>query len=203
MSISVICGPMFSGKSSAMLSEVKRHSLANKQVFLIKHSLDIRFGNLGISTHSGNSIPANISVPLLSQATDSVLNAEINIDVIAVDEGQFFPDLVRWCEMMANIGKKVIVAGLVTNFNRDPFPTMTSLICKAERYRIFLPPPFPPPFPSNTLLFSVTKLSAICMTCYKDASFHKLINNNVGPDPKDYIGGSEMYKAVCRVCYYL
>ena len=37
-------------------------------------------------------------------------------DVIGIDEGQFFPDLVPWCEQMANRGKIVLVAALDGTF---------------------------------------------------------------------------------------
>lgn len=38
--------------------------------------------------------------------------------VIGIDEGQFFPDTVEFCEEMANLGKTVIVAALDGTFQR-------------------------------------------------------------------------------------
>lgn len=78
-------------------------------------------------------------------------------DVIAIDEGQFFPDvpphliqLVEMCERMANEHKVVIVAGLDGTFQRKPFGRILELIPLAEK---------------------VIKLSAVCMYCSKDAPF--------------------------------
>lgn len=43
-------------------------------------------------------------------------------DVIGVDEGQFFPDIVEWCDMQAQkYGKIVVVAALDGTFQRQPF----------------------------------------------------------------------------------
>jgi thymidine kinase len=38
--------------------------------------------------------------------------------VLGIDEGQFFPDIVSFCEDMANAGKLVIVAALDGTFQR-------------------------------------------------------------------------------------
>ena len=38
--------------------------------------------------------------------------------MLGIDEGQFFPDIVPFCEEMANAGKLVIVAALDGTFQR-------------------------------------------------------------------------------------
>ena len=52
-------------------------------------------------------------------------------DAIAIDEGQFFPDIVEMCEEMANNGKAVIVSGLDGTFERKPFGTILALVAVA------------------------------------------------------------------------
>ena len=42
-------------------------------------------------------------------------------DVIAIDEGQFFPDLEQYAELWANAGKCVIVAALDADYRRCVF----------------------------------------------------------------------------------
>ena len=69
----------------------------------------------------------------------------VDYDIIGVDEGQFFPDLVEFCEDMANAGKVVIVAALDGTFQRKPFPGVMELVPLAE---------------------SITKLTAVCMRCF-------------------------------------
>ena len=101
-------------------------------------------------------------------------------DVIGIDEGQFFHDIVTWCEAMANSGKIVLVAALDGTFQRKPFCDILSLVPLAEE---------------------VTKLSAVCMSCFQDASFSKRITIEDG-ETVEVIGGADKYMAVCRGCYY-
>lgn len=42
-------------------------------------------------------------------------------DVVSIDEGQFFPDVVEFAERCANAGKVVIIAALDGDFRRKPF----------------------------------------------------------------------------------
>ena len=80
---------------------------------------------------------------------------------------------------MANLGKIVIVACLDSDFRREPFGNICSLVAKAE---------------------SVNKLSSICQYCKGDAAFSARITNET--DIK-VIGGQDKYKPVCRRCYSL
>lgn len=98
-------------------------------------------------------------------------------DVIGIDEGQFFPDIVPFCEDMANGGKVVIVAALDGTFQRKGFGSILELVPLAE---------------------SVTKLTAVCMMCYADGSFSKRIGSETAVE---VIGGADKYVAVCRACF--
>ncbi|KFQ63463.1 Thymidine kinase, cytosolic, partial [Pelecanus crispus] len=98
--------------------------------------------------------------------------------VIGIDEGQFFPDIVEFCEMMANAGKTVIVAALDGTFQRKAFGSILNLVPLAE---------------------SVVKLNAVCMECYREASYTK----RLGAEREvEVIGGADKYHSVCRACYF-
>ncbi|KYQ93107.1 thymidine kinase [Tieghemostelium lacteum] len=99
-------------------------------------------------------------------------------DVIGIDEGQFFPDVVDFSEDLANKGKIVIIAALDGTFQRKPFPTILNLIGKAE---------------------DITKLTAVCMVCFNDAAFSK---RTVSDESVELIGGTDKYISVCRSCYH-
>jgi thymidine kinase len=49
-------------------------------------------------------------------------------DVIGVDEGQFFQEIVEFCELLANQGKTVVVSALDGTFERKPFGNIINLI---------------------------------------------------------------------------
>jgi thymidine kinase len=99
-------------------------------------------------------------------------------DVVGIDEGQFFDDLVPVCELLANLGKIVIVAALDGTFQRRPFESTLGLLSVAE---------------------SICKLSAVCMGCFRPAAFSKRLGNETAIE---VIGGADKYVAVCRECYH-
>ena len=109
---------------------------------------------------------------------DEVLLSVDEFDVVAIDEGQFFQDIVEKTELFCNLGKIVIVAALDGTFERKPFGRILELIPLAEH---------------------VEKLSAVCFSCGKDAIYTKRMS-----DCKDIelIGGEEIYKPVCRFCFF-
>ena len=54
MSLTIITGPMFSGKSSYLVKKINELTLQNKKTFVINHILDKRYNNnMCISTHNG------------------------------------------------------------------------------------------------------------------------------------------------------
>ncbi|XP_063040777.1 thymidine kinase, cytosolic [Engraulis encrasicolus] len=170
--IQVIFGPMFSGKSTELMRRVRRFQIAQYKCLVIKYAKDTRYSEKGMATHDKNvmdAVPANCLNDLRSLALDAC--------VIGIDEGQFFPDTVEFCEDMANRGKIIIVAALDGTFQRKPFGNILSLVPLAE---------------------SVVKLSAVCMKCFKEAAYTK----RLGAEKEvEVIGGADMYHAVCRGCY--
>jgi hypothetical protein len=71
-------------------------------------------------------------------------------EVVGIDEGQFFDaDLPAVCNTLANMGKRVIVAGLDQDYLGKPFEPMPQLLAIAEY---------------------ITKTLAICMVCGNPAN---------------------------------
>jgi len=172
--IQLIFGCMFSGKSTELMRRLKRYQVAQYEVLIVKYAKDVRYDEVGIATHCGQTLPA-VSATLLGELKEK---AE-DYDVIGIDEGQFFADTVEFCESMANKGKVVLVAALDGTFKRQPFcNNILSLVPLAEK---------------------VTKLNAVCMNCFQDAAFSKRITLD---DGEEVIGGADKYMAVCRTCYY-
>lgn len=171
-SIQVIFGPMFSGKTTELLRRMKRYTVAQQECLLIKYSKDTRYSDQGVSTHDRQESHAKSCSRLAEMEADAA-----RVGVIGIDEGQFFPDLVPFCEAMANAGKTVIVAALDGTFQRKPFGSVLELVPLAE---------------------SVVKLSAVCMICFADAAFSKRLGTET---EVEVIGGADKYVAVCRACF--
>ena len=171
--IQVILGPMFSGKSTELMRRIRRYKIANRDCLVIKYAKDTRYNCEDcVSTHDHQVIPAVKATRLLN------LKNTQNFSVIGVDEGQFFDDVVEFCEKMANNGKTVIVAALDGTFERKPFGSILNLIPLAE---------------------NVVKLSAVCNSCFHEAAFTKRISKE---KEVEVIGGSDKYLAVCRKCFH-
>uniref|UniRef100_A0A0N5B234 Thymidine kinase n=1 Tax=Strongyloides papillosus TaxID=174720 RepID=A0A0N5B234_STREA len=171
--IHMIIGPMFSGKTTELFRLANMHILANKKVILVKYEKDNRYDSKFASTHDEKKMEA-ISALYLKDVFDEIKKN----DVIGIDEGQFFDDIVYVAEELASMGKLVIIAALDGDFQRRPFESITNLYPLAEK---------------------IKKINAICRSCGYLASF---TFRTTSCSDLEIIGGDDMYKAVCRECYY-
>lgn len=172
--IEIIIGPMFAGKTTELMRRVKREIHARRRCFVIKYSKDTRYDAENVASHDKLTLKATASVSRLSDAGDEWREH----DVIAIDEGQFFPDLLDFCEKVADAGKVVVVSALDGDFQRRPFGKICELIPMAE---------------------SVTKLTAVCMMCHSEEA--PFTRRTVSSSQQELIGGADMYIATCRACY--
>jgi thymidine kinase len=176
-SIEIICGSMFSGKSEELIRRVKRVQIARKKVEIFKPKIDNRYHVQYIYSHNGSKIEANC----VEHSRDILTKIKQDIDVVAIDEAQFFDeDIIAVCQFLADNGKRVIVAGLDQDFRGEPFGPMPKLLAIAEY---------------------VDKLHAICMVCGKPATrTQRLVNGKPADynDPTILIGAKESYEARCR-----
>lgn len=172
--IEVICGSMFSGKTEELIRRLNRAIIAKQKVEIFKPSIDKRYHALDVVSHNENAIR---STPV-AFAEDILLLAG-DCDVVGIDEVQFFDnDIVRIANILANAGKRVVLAGLDMDFEGKAFEPMPSLLAIAEY---------------------VTKVHAICMKCGELASYSYRLT-----DTKDKVllGEKDSYEARCRKCFY-
>jgi thymidine kinase len=181
--IEVICGCMFAGKTEELIKRIKVLQYAKKNVIAIKPTIDNRYSDDMIASHAGNLMKC-ICVDIHDLETIRKLVDDKKVDVVVIEEVQFFDEgIVEICEQLAKAKKRVIVAGLDTDFRGEPFPIMASLLAKAE---------------------FITKLSAVCVNCGAPATkTQRLINGKPAKytDPVVLVGASECYEARCRTCH--
>jgi len=171
--IEVICGAMFSGKTEELIRRIRRAEIAKQKVELFKPEIDNRYDEVCVVSHDANKL---VSTPVSSAS--QILLMVGDIDVIGIDEAQFFDDeLPNVCKVLANRGVRVIVAGLDMDFTGKPFGTMPQLLATAEY---------------------VTKIHAICVNCGELASYTYRKS-----DAKERIllGEHDNYSALCRNCF--
>ncbi|NUM49660.1 MAG: thymidine kinase [Flavobacteriales bacterium] len=172
--IEVVCGSMFSGKTEELIRRLKRAQIAKQKVEIFKPETDTRYHQEKVVSHDSNEIH---STPVPSSSTILLLLNEVQ--VVGIDEAQFFDlELVNVCNQMANMGIRVIVAGLDMDYTGKPFGPMPGLMAIAEY---------------------VTKVHAVCVKCGNLANHsHRIIENS----NLVHLGETESYESLCRNCFY-
>jgi len=172
--IEVVVGPMFSGKSEELIRRLRRAEIARQRVQIFKPAIDARYAVNEIISHSGLGIPSDN----VTQAAEIMDKVQPRTEVIGIDEAQFLgEEVVEVCTKLANLGKRVIVAGLDTDYRGRPFEPMPRLLAVAEE---------------------ITKLLAICVRCGNPAVHTQRM---VESEELVVVGGGGMYEARCRRCF--
>jgi thymidine kinase len=150
-----------------------------------------------VSTHDKQMLHAT-SCSRLSDVADSWMA----YDVVGIDEGQFFPDLLPFAEAVANAGKIVVVAALDGTFQRKVwFGGIPALIFQPRREWVLsqiLSQPFGDVCNLLPLAESFQKFSAVCHSCGEDAPFSKRLSADL---QVELIGGDDLYVPACRSCF--
>ncbi|MGD8414935.1 MAG: thymidine kinase [Candidatus Latescibacterota bacterium] len=171
--IEVVCGPMFSGKTEELIRRLRRARIARQTVEIFKPSLDDRYSQQEVVSHDETSIK---SVPV--DTAEQILLLSANAQVVGIDEAQFFgPELVAISQMLANQGKRVVVAGLDLDYRGQPFEPVPQLLAVAEY---------------------VTKLHAVCMVCGGPAIHSQRL---VRSGKRFLVGSKTAYEPRCRHCF--
>src|SRR5205085_6219617 len=173
--IEIIAGGMFSGKSEELIRRLRRALLARQRVQVFKPVLDDRFSVDEVVSRDDRRLKAT---PVRTSA-EMLARIEIGVQLIGIDEVQFFDDgVLDVCMHLADAGIRVIAAGLDQDYMRRPFGPMPALLAVAE---------------------DVSKMHAICVRCRGAAHYSQRL---AGGDAQVEVGDSS-YEARCRACYEL
>lgn len=173
--LTVIAGPMFSGKTSQLLHFYEMYEIGNKQTILFKPKKDNRYSNNDVVTHSGKSIESVV----VDKSKDIYNHIKDETDAIFLDEIHFFDDyLVDVSKDILDKGKDVFASGLDMSFKRNPFYNTANLMAMANE---------------------VIKTKAVCSYCGEYDAIYS-INLTDDADEKR-VGGAESYKVACPKCY--
>jgi len=171
--IEVICGSMFSGKTEELIRRLNRAKIARQRVEIFKPAVDTRYDVENVVSHNETAIK---STPV--QAASQIILLANDVDVVGIDEAQFFDnELASVCNILANDGIRVIVAGLDMDYMGQPFGPIPTILSTAEY---------------------VTKVHAICIECGNLAHYS---HRHVEGDSLVLLGETDRYVPLCRKCY--
>ncbi|MCU1226931.1 MAG: Thymidine kinase [Edaphobacter sp.] len=172
--IEVITGPMFSGKSEELIRRLKRARIARQRVACYKPDIDLRYHRSSIASHSSQTHEAH-TVTNAERLREALFPQLHEVDVIGVDEAQFFDEaIIPLSVELVHLGKRVVMAGLDTTFNAEPFGPIPALMAIADE---------------------VTKLSAVCMVCGQPAIHTQRLGQS---QELVVVGAAGLYEARCR-----
>ena len=171
--IEVICGSMFSGKTEELIRRLRRAQIAQMPTIIFKPQIDSRYSETHIVSHNKLKLESH-----LVNTPQEILEMAVNVSVVAIDEAQFFNDsILEVCKTLASQGKRVVVAGLDTDYRGVPFGPMPQLMCEADY---------------------LDKLRAICVKCGNPASYTQRTSLD---SEQVVIGELDKYEARCRNCF--
>ncbi|WP_213804027.1 thymidine kinase [Granulicella sp. dw_53] len=172
--IEVITGPMFSGKSEELIRRLKRARIARQRVACYKPDIDLRYHRTAIASHSAQTHEA-VTVATTEDLKAALFPNLAEIDVIGIDEAQFLDSaIISLTVELVHLGKRILIAGLDTTFNAEPFGPIPNLMAIADE---------------------VTKLSAVCMTCGAPAIHTQRLGQS---QELVVVGAAGLYEARCR-----
>ncbi|WP_058867111.1 thymidine kinase [Chloracidobacterium thermophilum] len=172
--IEVIAGGMFSGKTEALITRLRRALIARQTVQAFKPRLDDRYEANFIVSHSR----LRIETQVVESAEDILECLRPETQVVGIDEGQFLGvGLVTVCRQLAQEGRRVIVAALDLDYRGEPFEPIPHLLAMAEY---------------------VSKPQAICVVCGHPANFSQRL---IADERRVVVGAEGLYEARCRRCF--
>lgn len=173
----VVMGHMFSGKTSALLKDIKESQKTKTTMMVVTHAMDTRYDTNHVVSHVGDSCEA---IPA-THLTSLWFTVEYHdAKAIFIDEAQFFTDLYEFVEHAVDVdAKHVYVYGLDGDYTRRLFGDIARIIPLAD---------------------TVTKLNGTCAICNDGtrALFSKRMTES---NTQVEIGASEHYEPVCRRHY--
>ena len=175
--LELILGHMFSGKTTKLLEIYKQNVFCEIPTVVINHAADTRYHETLLSTHDKRMIPC-IQLNKFSEMDFSQKEMINNSEVILINEGQFFDDIIQFVESMLKMSKMIYIAGLDGDFERKKFGTLIDLIPLCDK---------------------VSKLNSLCSKCKNGTP--GIFSMRLTNEKQQTLVGSENYIPVCRICY--
>jgi thymidine kinase len=176
MSLDIVLGPMWAGKSSYIIGKIRRYKAIGWDVLVIANPLDNRYGTQIVSSHDKEQISALAIADLSSLFTNPQYK---KAKLLVIEEAQFYKGLHDFVKTAVDTDEKhVVCVGLDGDANRKPFGELLSLI---------------------PLCDNVEKIKSLCAEC-KDGTpalfSHRI--TQVQTQEQIQVGAEDTYAPLCR-----
>ena len=173
--LEIALGPMFASKTSWLIAKYKQYTVYTNKILVVNFYADTRYSETALTTHDKVMIPC--------VQTDKLSSVDIDyekVDIILINEGQFFDDIVPWVKNLVDKHQKqVYICGLDGDFKRERFGNLLDLVPMCDK---------------------VTKLTALCGFC-KDGTRAIFTYRTSASNEQFLIGEKDSYVPLCRKCY--
>ena len=177
----LIIGPMYAGKSTELIRRINLFNFLGSKIMCINHIINNRYGSNNIITHNKNEIKDCVILENLNEIENKdINNIYKSANVIIIEEVQFFKNSYEYIKKMVEEDNKIVlVAGLISDFNREPIGDVLKLI---------------------TLADTCEYVKALCFQC-KDGTKAPFTKRKTTDTQKELVGSYGIYEAVCRYHY--
>jgi thymidine kinase len=174
MSLDIVLGPMWAGKSSYIIGKIRRYRAIGWEVLVVSNPLDDRYGSHVISSHDKEQISALAIADLTTLYTsDQYKEAKL----LVIEEAQFYKGLYTFVKTaVEQDGKHVVCVGLDGDANRRPFGEILQLI---------------------PLCDNVEKIKSLCAEC-RDGTPALFSHRNTPSQAQIQVGSENTYTPLCR-----
>ena len=174
MSLDLVLGPMWAGKSSYIIGKIRRYRAIGWDVLVVANPLDDRYGIHMVSSHDQEQVSA---LALANLSTVFSLDQYAKAKLLVIEEAQFFTGLYDFVKTaVERDGKHVVCVGLDGDANRKPFGEILQLI---------------------PLCDNVEKIKSLCSEC-KDGT-PALFSHRLTPSESQIqVGAEDTYTPLCR-----
>jgi thymidine kinase len=173
--LELFIGPMYSGKTSALIQLYKKYIFCNIPILVINHNLDNRYDDTLLSSHDKLMIPC-VKTKNIKELLET--NEYKCCNVVLINEAQFYTDLLESVFIMLSEEKRIYISGLDGDFERKKFGQVLDLIPLCDK---------------------VTKMTALCGNCKNGEP--AIFSMRLSDEKNQLLIGSDNYLPVCRKCF--
>lgn len=167
---------MWAGKTTELLKRVERYELKGRNVVLFKPSIDDRYSNNEVVSHTGEK---KIAIPIV-EGKDILINlseCEVTPNVVAVDEAFMVKDIAETLIWLFRGGVTIVIATLDLSFKGKSLRETEKML---------------------TWTTELHKCTAVCTVCGRDALY---TYRKTTDDDDIMVGGKEIYSPRCFSCH--